>query len=151
MDVCDEVMFEFINSKPIFGKPNEFNRFKANDTSKEVEHIFHISSFDDEVITDKGVFCAIDLAIDIKYIKIEKFIDETLRGVSSSDGISSALCLRNGFPQEEIHYHQKYLIDISNPAAKKKSIAEFIDKYYQWLEPIRQKMRSPECGLLLSL
>jgi|GEM_PF-1486634 len=150
---CDDVIFEFIHSNPIFGKLNAFDRFRANDTSEEVRHIFHISSFGDEIVTDNGVFCAIDLNIKIKYPIIEKFIEEALGELYHLSGVSSVLWLSDGFPEEEIYhnpeeevdYNQTYMIDISNPTAKKKSIAEFIDKYHQWLEPIRQKMRSPEC------
>jgi len=118
-----------------------------------VRHVFHISSFEDEIVTDNGVFCAIDLFIKIKYLNIEKFIEKALGELYHLSGVSSALRLSDKFPEEEIFYNpeeeiffnQTYMIDISDPATKKKSIAEFIDKYYQWLEPVRQKMRSPEC------
>jgi len=146
MKILDEIIFAFMKSNSIFGNLNAFDKFPANDTHENVEHIFRIFPDPDEVINigDRNFF-VISLRISIRYFHIERLIEKALDDLYPSNCPSAVLDLSDGFPGVHLYSYRNYLIDISSAAAQKKSIQEFIDKYYTWLEPIRQKMRSLEC------
>jgi len=145
MSILDEITSAFMRSNSIFSDLDEFGRFQANDTQKNVEHIFHVSIPEGVTDIDERIFFAVNLNINVTYLHIEEFIKKALGHLYDPSWSSALLLLQDGFPLGELHDDKHYLIDISSVAAKKKSIQGFIDKYYQWLEPIRKKMRSPEC------
>jgi len=146
MKILDEITSAFMQSNSTFGNLNEFDRFSANDTHKNVEHIFRISPDPEGVINMAGKnFFVVFLKINIRYLHIEELIEKALGDLYFSNCPSAVLNLSDGFPEEHLYSYQNYLIDVSSAAAQKKSVQEFIDRYYKWLEPIRKKMRSHEC------
>jgi len=146
MRICDEIISAFMQSSSIFSNLNEFNRFSANDTHGNVKHAFYISPYPDGIINIKGKnFFTISFSLEIRYLHIEQLIENILGDLYPSGCPSVVLNLSDGFPEEHLYSHRNYLIDVSSAAAQKKSIQEFIEKYYKWIEPVRQKMRSIEC------
>jgi len=147
-EVIKEISSAMVAMNPAFQWLEESlvdkTQFYATDVPKDVIHRFHIFSPADEIKKDGKNFIPISLSVHIIFYDIEKLIVDAL-GESPSHLHTYTLGLSRGFPKEELYLNQMYLIDISSNVAKKLSINCFVRGYEKLLEPIRQKMRTPDC------
>jgi len=148
MNIIKNISTAMIEKNPAFefikNSSENFDKFQATDTSDDTSHIFHIYSPSWAKNKSSGKSLAIVMNIGVTFTRIEKLIAEILE-YSMPHPVSYGIDLSDGFPEKYLYDKHIYTIDLSSNAAIHKSIDLFVDNYNKYLEPLRLKIRSPNC------